>query len=103
LSGALFTLPNSPMDNRDRFHRMEGMVIEDVPVGYSPALTQVHHSRISIPPAWGVPRPHLVARVEAGAQGKLTVVSAPAGWGKSTLLAEWANQTSMNVAWVSLE
>jgi LuxR family maltose regulon positive regulatory protein len=82
---------------------MESMVIEEVPVGYSPALTQVHQSRISIPPVSGVPRPHLVARVEAGAQGKLTVVSAPAGWGKSTLLAEWANQTSMKVAWVSLE
>jgi LuxR family maltose regulon positive regulatory protein len=79
------------------------MVIEEAPVGFSPALTQIHHSRISIPPISGVPRPHLVARVEAGAQGKLTVVSAPAGWGKSTLLAEWANQTSMNVAWMSLE
>ncbi len=100
---ARLLLPNSPMDNRGLFHRMEGMVIEDVQVGYAPALTQVHHSRISVPPAWGVSRPHLVARVEAGAQGKLTVVSAPAGWGKSTLLAEWASQTSMNVAWVSLE
>jgi LuxR family maltose regulon positive regulatory protein len=31
------------------------------------------------------------------------VVSAPAGWGKSTLLAEWATRTNLNVAWISLD
>jgi LuxR family maltose regulon positive regulatory protein len=31
------------------------------------------------------------------------VVSAPAGWGKTTLVAEWAHQTDLPVAWVDLE
>ncbi len=56
-----------------------------------------------MPPAHGIARPHLVARVERAAQGKLTVLSAPAGWGETNLLAEWAAITSMNVAWVSLD
>jgi LuxR family maltose regulon positive regulatory protein len=35
-----------------------------------------------------VPRPHLTDRLERG-RSKLTLVSAPAGFGKSTLIAEW--------------
>jgi LuxR family transcriptional regulator, maltose regulon positive regulatory protein len=34
---------------------------------------------------------------------RLTIVSAPAGYGKSTLLSEWVSQTSIPVAWLSLE
>lgn len=63
----------------------------------------VHQSKITIPPVRGVPRPRLVAQVETGVRGKLTVVTAPAGWGKSSLLAEWARQTEIPVAWFSLE
>lgn len=60
-----------------------------------------------------VPRTHLVARpglvelmmttFEAG--HRLTVVSAPAGFGKTTLLAEWLTriQTDARVAWLSLD
>jgi LuxR family maltose regulon positive regulatory protein len=36
-----------------------------------------------------VPRPRLVERLNAGLQRKLTLVSAPAGFGKTTLIAEW--------------
>jgi LuxR family maltose regulon positive regulatory protein len=36
-----------------------------------------------------VARPHLLARLNAGLSGRLTVVAAPAGFGKTTLLAEW--------------
>src|SRR5205823_11436918 len=36
-----------------------------------------------------VPRPRLVQRLNQGTVGKLTVISAPAGFGKTTLLAEW--------------
>src|SRR5439155_10976170 len=41
-----------------------------------------------------VPRPRLVARLNEGLEGvngKLTVVTAPAGWGKSTLLSAWCS------------
>ena len=41
-----------------------------------------------------VPRPRLIERLDQGiAQGcKLTLVSAAAGFGKTTLVSEWANQ-----------
>src|SRR5918998_51543 len=55
-------------------------------------------------------RPNLVARLReslaAAEERKLTLVSTPAGFGKSTLLGEWAEDRSTlgrSVAWVSLE
>src|SRR5512143_3813907 len=36
-----------------------------------------------------VPRARLIRRLNAGLECKLTVVSAPAGFGKTTLLSEW--------------
>jgi LuxR family maltose regulon positive regulatory protein len=48
-------------------------------------------------------RKQLLARIQAGLGGKLTLVSAPAGYGKSTLLAEWAHQSDLPVAWFSLD
>jgi LuxR family maltose regulon positive regulatory protein len=52
-----------------------------------------------------VPRSRLVALLDDGARGKLTVVSAPAGFGKTSLLAEWLAESGSGrrVAWVSLE
>ncbi len=39
-----------------------------------------------------VPRPHLIEKLNQGLQQgcKLTLVSAPAGFGKTTLIVEWA-------------
>jgi LuxR family maltose regulon positive regulatory protein len=54
-----------------------------------------------------VPRPHLVARLNAGLGiHKLTLISAPAGFGKTTLLGEWAHSlraAGTAVAWISLD
>jgi LuxR family maltose regulon positive regulatory protein len=53
-----------------------------------------------------VPRARLVARLERGAASKLTLVSAPPGFGKTTLLAEWlaaARADERSVAWLSLD
>lgn len=53
-----------------------------------------------------VSRPHLIARVHLGTQSKLALVSAPAGFGKSTLLAEWLALASADgsvTAWLSLD
>src|SRR5215211_224822 len=36
-----------------------------------------------------VPRASLLARIDDGLAGKLTLISTPAGFGKTTLLAEW--------------
>lgn len=51
-------------------------------------------------------RPRLLERLEAGASARLTLVSAPPGVGKTTLLAEWARtapDTARQVAWLSLD
>jgi LuxR family maltose regulon positive regulatory protein len=50
-----------------------------------------------------VPRPHLLARLDAGLHGKLTLVSAPAGFGKTTLVSEWLRDCSHPAAWLSLD
>jgi LuxR family maltose regulon positive regulatory protein len=50
-----------------------------------------------------VPRSHLVERLQQGAAGTLTLLSAPAGFGKTTLLAQWRAATRAPVAWLSLE
>ena len=36
-----------------------------------------------------VARPRLLERLNRGVESRLTLVSAPAGFGKTTLLAEW--------------
>ena len=76
-------------------------------------------------PADRVPRPSLLARLDEGLAGKLTLISAPPGFGKSTLVAEWlqerletgdvrsahrtdpispiSNPQSLHFAWLSLD
>ena len=57
-----------------------------------------------------VPRPHLVARINDNLRTqdgvflcKLSLISAPAGYGKSTLLSEWSVQSPFPVTWLSLD
>lgn len=50
-----------------------------------------------------IPRPRLVQRLNEGLERKLTLVSAPAGFGKTTVLSEWILQSKLPVAWVSLD
>jgi LuxR family maltose regulon positive regulatory protein len=53
-----------------------------------------------------VARPRLTARLEREASRKLTLISAPAGFGKTTLLVEWLKEHEdgdQSVAWVSLD
>lgn len=63
-------------------------------------------------PAWrpgGVVRPRLRERLHRGLQEcrKLTLISAPAGYGKTTLMAEWIATKEaapfVKIAWLSLE
>lgn len=64
-------------------------------------------TKVHIPPLHGnlVNRANLVARLNDGiARGcYLTLISAPAGYEKSTLLSEWQAQVDLPVAWLSLE
>jgi LuxR family maltose regulon positive regulatory protein len=64
-------------------------------------------ARFKIPPeAKGLLlRPRLVERLELGVAGPLTLVSAPAGTGKTVLVAAWASRGEAPgpIAWVALE
>lgn len=50
-----------------------------------------------------VSRPDLCARLDQGAHHRLTLIAAPAGFGKSTLLSQWLATQAGPVAWLSLE
>lgn len=50
-----------------------------------------------------VARSHLLGCLGEAEKKALTIVSAPAGFGKTTLLAEWIAETSLSVAWLSLD
>jgi LuxR family transcriptional regulator, maltose regulon positive regulatory protein len=50
-----------------------------------------------------VARPRLIEHLDAGLERKLTLVCAPAGYGKTTLLAAWALYCAHPIAWLSLD
>jgi LuxR family maltose regulon positive regulatory protein len=50
-----------------------------------------------------VSRPRLVNRLNAGQDKKLTLIAAPAGFGKTTLLSEWIPSSPRCVTWLSLD
>ncbi len=50
-----------------------------------------------------IPRPRLLERLEEGMERPLTVLCAPAGYGKSTLLGQWAPRGGRPVARVALD
>ena len=62
-------------------------------------------TKLRIPPERHglVPRPRLVDRLTEALAGELTVVCAPAGFGKTVVLADWARRSGWPVAWLSLD
>src|SRR5438105_3525409 len=64
-------------------------------------------TKLNVPAARAhlVVRPRLFEQLDAGLQGKLTLVAAPAGFGKTTLLSAWRalGSSDMPFAWVSLD
>ncbi|MCP4363663.1 MAG: hypothetical protein GY796_37160, partial [Chloroflexi bacterium] len=57
-----------------------------------------------------IPRPHLIKQLNQGIQQgcKLTLISAPAGFGKSTMIAEWVHNPQSTIhnsqfCWLSLD
>ena len=50
-----------------------------------------------------VSRPRLVEGLNAGLDKKLTLIAAPAGFGKTTLLSGWTPQSPRSVTWFSLD
>jgi LuxR family maltose regulon positive regulatory protein len=64
-------------------------------------------TKLYIPPTRpdSVSRPRLIERLDEGVRlgRQLTLVSAPAGFGKTTLLSDWLRQMDRPVAWLSLD
>ena len=76
-----------------------GILVPDNGFGDDPII----ESSILRPPLKGVVhRPRLYARLDGGAARKLTVISAPAGYGKTTLVSAWLAQRLPDCCWVSL-
>src|SRR6266511_1605573 len=50
-----------------------------------------------------VARPLLIERLDEGLARGLLLVCAPAGFGKTSLLADWARRSGLPVAWLSLD
>ena len=67
--------------------------------------TQILATKLYIPPPRpkAVPRPQLVERLNEGMQHKLTLISAPAGFGETTLVSQWLVTCRRPVAWLSLD
>src|ERR1700735_5639782 len=55
------------------------------------------------PQQFFVPRPRLAEALAEGLARRLILVCAPAGSGKTALLADWARRGQRQVAWLSLE
>lgn len=50
-----------------------------------------------------VPRPRLIDQLNKGLHSKITLISAPAGYGKTTLVSEWVAGCGRPAAWLSLD
>lgn len=50
-----------------------------------------------------VQRPRLTERLADSLEGKLILISAPAGFGKTTLITEWIQDLEKPVGWISLD
>src|SRR6185436_1355357 len=62
-------------------------------------------TKLYLPPprSNAVLRPRLIERLNQGLHRKLTLISAPAGFGKTTLLSAWVTGCDRPTAWLSLD
>jgi LuxR family maltose regulon positive regulatory protein len=67
--------------------------------------TPILATKLYLPPSRPkvVLRPRLVERLNEGLHGILTLLSAPAGFGKTTLVSEWVASCQRPTAWLSLD
>src|ERR671917_1459175 len=67
--------------------------------------TPILATKLYVPPPRpeAVPRPRLIEHLNEGLHRRLILVSAPAGFGKTTLLGEWLAGCGRPAAWLSLD
>lgn len=79
---------------------------DDVPDETMPAtgeallITKLHRPKIA---QHTVPRPRLLAQFSGWRQRPLTLISAPAGYGKSTVVCQWLEMCDCPSAWLALD
>src|SRR5208337_678595 len=76
-----------------------------IPLKNLPLQAPLLHTKLLVPHALSgmVDRPRIHARLDEMLQGRLTLVTAPAGFGKTTALAGWVEQKQFPTAWLSLD
>ncbi len=85
----LATTREAAADSQPRISRPASQFVAGTP---PPAQsTYLLAAKLAVPPPRPnlVPRPHVIERLRVGLAAKLTLISAPAGFGKTTLLAAW--------------
>jgi LuxR family maltose regulon positive regulatory protein len=68
-------------------------------------MEQLLTTKLYTPPPCSdlVQRPRLIEQLNSGISRKLILISAPAGFGKTTLLSDWIGKLDLPIAWLSLD
>src|SRR5258706_12791785 len=71
----------------------------------APSAAPLIATKLLVPPPGTsvLARERLITQLAQGLQRALTLVIAPAGYGKTTLLSAWARQSATPTAWISLD
>jgi LuxR family transcriptional regulator, maltose regulon positive regulatory protein len=66
---------------------------------------QILSTKLIVPPlrSRSIRRSRLIQKLNQGLDYGLVLISAPAGYGKSTLLSSWLNQIEVATAWITLD
>jgi LuxR family maltose regulon positive regulatory protein len=73
------------------------------PAEATPERDRLLATKLHVPRPGSLARRRLLERLSAGTVRELTLVCAPAGFGKTSLLAGWARGSRRPVAWLSLD
>src|SRR5215212_4571320 len=108
-------------NNSTPHHTIAGERHQLIPTALTPALIEEHGgdgrphqgyqrdllltTKHAIPPqrTHTMVRPRLHDRLDQGLDRKLTLVAAPAGYGKTSLLSAWAQHQTSTLAWLTLD
>src|SRR5215470_10240619 len=82
---------------------MTGRPTTSLAEGAAPQRDVLVATKFHVPRAGFVPRPRLLARLAEGVGRGVTVVCTPAGFGKTTVLGDWARRSRRRAAWLSLD
>src|SRR5690606_85173 len=77
--------------------------MSSVPTGPAPLPLLPTKLFVPIPDADVLERAHLLERLGAARGARMLLVSAPAGSGKTTLVADWVRRAETPTAWLSLD